>query len=88
MKRFACQVGTGIHALQPEEIAWADFPVSEETKEELGKKLAEGQGTFVRSSDGRRFSVTRSAGRLVVHRLFTVHQSRGGRLVRFEALQR
>jgi hypothetical protein len=76
--------GTGIHALQPEEIAWADFPASEETKEELGKKLAEGQGTFVRAPDGRRFSVTRSAGRLVVHRLFTVHQSRGGRLVRFE----
>lgn len=76
--------GTGIHALQPEEIAWADFPVPEETKDELGKKLAEGQSTFVRSADGRRFSVIRTGGKLIVHRLFTVHQSRSGRLVRFE----
>lgn len=76
--------GTGIHSLQPEEIAWPDFPVSDELKDELAKKLAEGQGTFVRSADGRRFSVSRTAGRLVAHRLFTVHQARGGRLVRFE----
>lgn len=76
--------GTGIHSLQPEEIAWPDFPVSDEIKDELGKKLAEGRGTFVRSADGRRFAVTRTNGKLVVQRLFTVHQSRGGRLVRFE----
>lgn len=76
--------GTGIHSLQPEAVAWSDFPVPDEIKDELSKKLAEGQSTFARSVDGRRFSVTRIGGKLVVVRLFTVHQARGGRLVRFE----
>ena len=80
MLQFA---GTGIHALQPEAIAWGEFPLAEDVKEDLRLKLQEGQSTLVRSSDGRRYTVARREGHLTAARLHTVHQTRTGRLVRF-----
>jgi AAA15 family ATPase/GTPase len=75
---------TGIHELQPEEVPWSSVSVSEETKDEVQKRLTEGKSLFVRSADGRRFSVARRNGQLVVARLFTAHRASSGRLVRFE----
>ncbi len=77
-------MGTGVFELHPETVSWDDFPVPEDVKDELRKKVTEGQVTFVRSSDGRRFSVTRRQGELFVARLFTHHRTPQGKLVRFE----
>lgn len=76
--------GTGVHEIRPESVDWADFPAPPEVKEEVKKKLSEGQITYVLWPDGRRFSVMRRKGQLEVARLFTHHKAVNGDMVRFE----
>jgi len=76
--------GTGIFEIRPENVAWDDFPAPTEIKEEIKKKLAEGQITYLLWPDGRRFSVMRRNGKLRVARLYTHHKSESGKMVRFE----
>ncbi len=75
---------TGVHDISPQKVAWQDFPVPLDLKEEIKKNLGERQLTFVLSPDGRRFSVTRHNGELHVARIYTHHKSASGALVRFE----
>lgn len=75
---------TGVFEIHPETVSWQDFPAPPELKEEIKKKLGDGEITFVLGSDRRRFSVTCRNGQLHVSRLFTNHKSASGKLVRFE----
>jgi AAA15 family ATPase/GTPase len=76
--------GTGVFEIGQKRISWDVFEAPQSLKDQLMKRLDEGQMTFILNPDGRRYSITRKNGELQVANLFTLHTTESGGKVRFE----